>query len=196
VGKDNSSNSKNLTDFLHSTESRDSTVSTDSVDPLDSNNSAMESVRNKLKKELEELDEELNHKLPKEIQKAREFGDLRENAEYKAALERQSIVQARIMQIRQRLSEMDSIDISKLPKDRIAYGSEVVLYDIDRDEKITYRLVTSEESDPDKGLISTSSPIGQALMGREEGDEVKVKTPKGLRNFEISRLTTIHELGE
>jgi transcription elongation factor GreA len=156
----------------------------------------MESVRNKLKKELEELDEELNHKLPKEIQKAREFGDLRENAEYKAALERQSIVQARIMQIRQRLSEMDSIDISKLPKDRIAYGSEVVLYDIDRDEKITYRLVTSEESDPDKGLISTSSPIGQALMGREEGDEVKVKTPKGLRNFEISRLTTIHELGE
>ncbi len=156
----------------------------------------METVKEKLKSELEELDEELNHKLPKEIQKAREFGDLRENAEYKAALERQSIVQARIMQIRQRLSEMDSIDVSKLPTDRIAYGSEVVLYDLDRDEKITYRLVTSEESDPDKGLISTSSPIGQALMGKEEGDEVTVKTPKGIRNFEISRLTTIHEQGE
>lgn len=153
----------------------------------------MELIREKLKNELEQLDEELNHKLPKEIQKAREFGDLRENAEYKAAMERQSMVQARIYQIRQRLSEMESIDINKLPKDRIAYGSKVVLYDLDRDEKVTYKLVTSEESDPDNGLISTSSPIGQALMGREEGDEIKVKTPKGLRNFEISRLTTIHE---
>lgn len=153
----------------------------------------MESIKEKLKNELEQLDDELNHKIPKEIQTAREWGDLRENAEYKAALERQTMVQARIMQIRQRLSEMDSIDVSKLPTDRIAYGSKVVLYDLDRDEKITYRLVTSEESDPDNGLISTSSPIGQALMGKEEGDEVKVKTPKGLRNFEISRLTTIHE---
>lgn len=153
----------------------------------------METVRQKLKQELEELEEELHFKLPKEIQKAREFGDLRENAEYKAALERQSIVNARIMQIRQRLSEVESIDVSKLPKDRIAYGSEVVLYDLDRDEKVNYKLVTSEESDPDKGLISTASPIGQALMGKEEGDEVKVKTPKGWRNFEISRLTTIHD---
>jgi transcription elongation factor GreA len=156
----------------------------------------MELIREKLKNELEQLDEELNHKLPKEIQKAREFGDLRENAEYKAAMERQSMVQARIYQIRQRLTEMESIDINKLPKDRIAYGSKVVLYDLDRDEKITYKLVTSEESDPDNGLISTSSPIGQALMGREEGDEVKVKTPKGMRNFEISKLTTIHEQAE
>ena len=153
----------------------------------------MELVRKKLQEELQKLDEELNHKLPKEIQKAREWGDLKENAEYKAAMERQSMVQARIYQIRQRLSEMESIDINKLPKDRIAYGSKVVLYDLDRDEKVTYKLVTSEESDPDNGLISTSSPIGQALMGREEGDEVKVKTPKGMRNFEISRLTTIHE---
>lgn len=156
----------------------------------------METVKKKLQAELEMLDDELNHKIPKEIQTAREWGDLRENAEYKAALERQTMVQARIMQIRQRLSEMDSIDISKLPTDRIAYGSEVVLYDLDRDEKVTYRLVTSEESDPDKGLISTSSPIGQALMGKEEGDEVTVKTPKGIRNFEISRLKTIHEQGE
>lgn len=153
----------------------------------------MEAVKQKLKEELEELEEELHFKLPKEIQKAREYGDLRENAEYKAALERQSIVQARIMQLRQRLSEVDSIDVSRLPTDRIAYGSKVDLYDLDRDEKVSYKLVSSEESDPDKGLISTASPIGQALMGKEEGDEVKVKTPKGWRNFEISRLTTIHE---
>ncbi|HXF42367.1 MAG TPA: transcription elongation factor GreA [Pyrinomonadaceae bacterium] len=153
----------------------------------------METVIKKLQDELNELEEELHLKLPKEIQKAREFGDLRENAEYKAALERQSIVQARILQIRQRLSEIESIDVSRIPKDRVAYGSTVVLYDLDKDEKITYRLVHSEESDPENGKISTVSPIGQALMGREEGDEVKVKTPTGWRRFEISRLTTIHE---
>lgn len=153
----------------------------------------MREIREKLQAELNELDEELQKKLPKEIQKAREFGDLRENAEYKAALERQSIVQARIMQIRKRLSELDSIDLSKIPTDRAAYGSEVVVYDIEREEKMTYILVTSEESDPDNGKISTVSPIGQALMGREEGDEVKVKTPTGWRNFEIVSLKTIHE---
>jgi transcription elongation factor GreA len=156
----------------------------------------MEEVKAKLKAELDELENELHFKLPKEIQKAREFGDLRENAEYKAAMERQSIVQARIMQVRQRLGEVESIDISKIPTDSAAYGSTVVLYDVDKDEKVTYRLVTSEESDPDKGLISTVSPIGQALMGKEEGDEVKVKTPGGFRNFEVSRLTTIHDSDE
>ena len=156
----------------------------------------MEVVIKKLKDELDKLEEELHFRLPKEIQKAREFGDLRENAEYKAAMERQSIVQARIMQVRQRLGEVEAIDLTKIPMDTIAYGSTVVLYDIDKEEKVTYRLVTSEESDPDKGLISTVSPIGQALMGKEEGDEVKVKTPSGWRNFEISRLTTIHEQGE
>jgi len=153
----------------------------------------MEEVKAKLQAELEALEDELHHKLPKEIQKAREFGDLRENAEYKAALERQSIVQARLRQIHQRLSEVKSIDLSKIPTDRIAYGSRVVLYDLDRDEKVTYELVTSEESNPDNGFISTVSPIGQALMGKEEGDTVKVKTPTGWRNFEVSRITTIHE---
>ncbi len=153
----------------------------------------MEDVKKKLKAELDELEQELHFKLPKEIQKAREFGDLRENAEYKAAMERQSIVQARISQIQLRMSEVESIDLSKIPQDRVAYGSEVVLFDIEREEKVSYKLVTSEESDPDNGLISTVSPIGQALMGREEGDEVKVKTPNGWRNFEISRLTTIHD---
>jgi len=153
----------------------------------------MREVRKKLKKELEKLEEELHHKLPKEIRKAREFGDLRENAEYKAAMERQSFVSARIGQLMQRIREVNSIDVSKLPTDLIAYGSKVVLYDLDRDEEIEYKLVTSEESDPDKGLISTLSPIGQSLMGREEGDEVRVKTPKGWRNFEVARLETIHD---
>ena len=100
------------------------------------------------------------------------------------------------MQVRQRLNEVQSIDLSKIPTDRIAYGSSVVLYDLDKDEKVNYKLVTSEESDPENGLISTVSPIGQALMGKEEGDEVKVKTPTGWRNFEISRLTTIHDQQE
>jgi transcription elongation factor GreA len=153
----------------------------------------MEEVKAKLQAELASLEDELHFKLPKEIQKAREFGDLRENAEYKAALERQSIVQARIMQIHQRLSEVKSIDLSKIPEDRIAYGTTVVLYDMDKDEKVTYELVTSDESDPGKGFISTVSPIGQALMGKEEGDAVKVKTPTGWRNFEISRIKTIHD---
>ena len=156
----------------------------------------MEKVKAKLRGELDALEEELHFRLPKEIQKAREFGDLRENAEYKAAMERQSIVQARIMQVRQRLSEVETIDLTKIPTDSIAYGSRVVLYDMDRDEKVTYRLVTSEESDPDNGLISTISPIGQALMGKTEGDEIKVKTPSGWRNFEISRLRTIHDKDE
>ena len=153
----------------------------------------MEDIKNKLKAQIEELEHELNFKLPKVIQHAREFGDLSENAEYKAAKERQTFVQARVSLLHQRLLEVESIDVSKIPTDRIAYGSVVTLFDIDKEEKITYELVTSEESDPDKGKISTVSPIGQALMGKEEGDEVKVKTPNGWKNFEISRLTTIHE---
>lgn len=154
----------------------------------------MEAVRAKLRKELSDLEDELHKRLPKEIQKAREFGDLRENAEYKAAMERQSFVSARIGQLMQRLSEVDSIDISSLPTDRAAYGSHVVLFDLDREMEIKYELVTSEEGDPDNGKISTSSPIGQALMGKEEGDSVRVKTPKGWRNFEIADLQTIHDL--
>jgi transcription elongation factor GreA len=153
----------------------------------------MEDVKAKLQEELALLEEELHFKLPKEIQKAREFGDLRENAEYKAALERQSIVKARMRQILDRIDEVQSIDVSKIPTDRAAYGSSVVLYDLDKDEKVTYKLVTSEESEPETGKISTVSPIGQALMGKQEGDTVKVKTPTGIRNFEIARLTTIHE---
>lgn len=153
----------------------------------------MEAVRKKLKAELADLEEELHKKLPKEIQKAREFGDLRENAEYKAALERQSVVSARIGQLMQRISEIESIDISSLPEDRVAYGSTVLLFNLDTEEEVEYKLLTSEEADPENGIISTSTPIGQALIGKEEGDEVRVKTPKGWKNFEIAGLKTIHE---
>jgi transcription elongation factor GreA len=152
-----------------------------------------QNVKDRLQAELDELDTELRVHLPQQIKTAKEWGDLRENAEYHAALARQQFVQARIRDLRQRLSEVSSIDVSKLPHDKIAYGSTVVLYDPERDEEVTYRLVTAEESDPPGGLISTSSPIGRSLMGREEGDEVKVTTPGGARNFEIRRLTTIHD---
>ncbi|MDT7806814.1 MAG: transcription elongation factor GreA [Acidobacteriota bacterium] len=152
-----------------------------------------EVVKRKLRQELEELDQELRVQLPQQIKTAKEWGDLRENAEYHAALARQQFVQARIQQLRQRLSEVASIDISKVPHGRAAYGSTLVLYDSEREEEVTYRLVTPEESDPAGGLISTTSPVGRSLMGREEGDEVTVRTPAGSRNFEIKKLTTLHD---
>lgn len=152
-----------------------------------------EVIKQKLRDELEQLESELRVHLPREIKRALEFGDLRENSEYKAALERQSFVRARIGQLRQRISEISSIDLSNIPRDRAAYGSTLVLYDPEREEEMTYRLVTSEESDPAAGLISTTSPIGRSLMGREEGDEVKVTTPAGARQFEIRRLRTLHD---
>jgi transcription elongation factor GreA len=131
--------------------------------------------------------------LPKEIKRALEFGDLRENAEYRAALDRQNIVKARIRELRQRISEVGSIDLSKIPHDKAGYGSTLVLLDTERGEEVTYRLVTPEESDPSAGLISTMSPVGRSLLGKEEGDEVTVRTPAGARSFEIKRLTTIHD---
>lgn len=142
---------------------------------------------------MDELDNELRVHLPKEIKRALEFGDLRENAEYRAALDRQEMVKARISQLRQRISEIASIDLSQIPRDRAAYGSTLLLFDGERDEEVTYRLVTAEESDPQAGLISTTSPVGKSLMGKEEGDEVTVRTPAGARNFEIRRLTTLHD---
>ena len=150
-------------------------------------------IRDRLQAELDELDTELRVHLPKEIKRALEFGDLRENAEYRAALDRQEMVKARISQLRQRLSEVASIDITKVPHGKAAYGSTLVLYDAEREEEVTYRLVTPEESDPQGGLISTTSPVGRSLMGKEEGDEVVVRTPAGARNFEIRRLTTLHD---
>ena len=142
---------------------------------------------------MDELDNELRVRLPQEIKRAREFGDLRENSEYQTALQRQSFVKARIRELRQRMSEVASIDLSKLPHDKAAYGSTLLLYDSERKEEVTYRLVTPEESDPQNGLISTVSPIGRSLIGKEEGDEVTVTTPAGSRRFEIKRLKTLHD---
>jgi len=150
-------------------------------------------IKQKLQNELDELETELRIHLPKEIKRALEFGDLRENAEYRAALDRQEMVKARISQLRQRISEIASIDVSQIPRDRAAYGSTLLLFDGEKDEEVTYRLVTAEESDPQAGLISTTSPVGRSLMGKEEGDEVIVRTPAGARTFEIRRLTTLHD---
>ena len=150
-------------------------------------------IKQKLQAELDELESELRVHLPKEIKRALEFGDLRENAEYRAALDRQNIVKARIVELRQRISEIGSIDLSKVPRDRAGYGSTLLLYDSERGEEVTYRLVTPEESDPQAGMISTMSPVGKSLLGKEEGDEVNVRTPAGARTFEIKRLTTIHD---
>lgn len=150
-------------------------------------------IKNRLQSELDGLESELRIHLPKEIKRALEFGDLRENAEYRAALDRQNMVKARIVELRQRISEIASIDLSKVSRDKVGYGSTVILYDSERDEEVTYRLVTPEESDPQAGFISTMSPVGKSLLGKEEGDEVTVRTPAGARTFEIKRLTTIHD---
>lgn len=150
-------------------------------------------IKIKLQSELDELESELRVHLPKEIKRALEFGDLRENSEYRAALDRQNVVKARIVELRQRISEISSIDLSKISQDKAGYGSTLTLFDGERDQEVTYRLVTPEESDPQQGLISTTSPVGKSLMGKEEGDEVVVRTPAGARNFEIRHLKTIHE---
>jgi transcription elongation factor GreA len=149
-------------------------------------------IKQRLQGELDELESELRVHLPKEIKRALEFGDLRENSEYRAALDRQNVVKARIVELRQRISEISSIDLSRISRDKAGYGSTLVLFDSEKDEEVTYRLVTPEESDPQNGLISTTSPVGRSLMGKEEGDEVVVLTPAGARNFEVRRLMTIH----
>lgn len=152
-----------------------------------------EDIKQRLQLELDELESELRVHLPKEIKRALEFGDLRENSEYRAALDRQNMVKARIVELRQRISEIASIDLKRVPRDKASYGSTLILFDAERDEEVTYRLVTPEESDPQKGLISTTSPVGRSLMGKTEGDEVVVRTPAGARNFEVRRMTTLHD---
>jgi transcription elongation factor GreA len=138
------------------------------------------------------LEKELKTELPKEIQRAREFGDLRENAEYKAAKERQVFLNARIGQLKKRVAEISLINIDKIPHDKVAFGSTVYLQE-KTGEKMTYQLVMPEDADGEKGWISTASPIGRALVGKEEGDEVRVPTPNGVRVFEVLKLTTMHD---
>jgi transcription elongation factor GreA len=148
--------------------------------------------KEKIITELRTLEHELSVELPRALRVAAALGDLSENAEYKSARERQDFVRARVRQLREQLARLSSIDVSRLPRDRASYGSTVVLRDIDRSSDVTYRLVSQEEADYEQGLISTSSPIGQSLLNKQEGDEIKVRTPSGVRNFEVISLTTIH----
>jgi transcription elongation factor GreA len=153
----------------------------------------MEELKKRLQEEIAALEYELRNELPKEILKARAHGDLRENAEFHAAKERQRFVDARLSQLKQRLGEVSMVDVTKIPRDRVGLGSTVHVLDITKDEEITYKLVTSEEADAAKGLISTNSPIGRGLIGKQVGDEVKVAIPGGSRTMEILKLTTIHD---
>jgi transcription elongation factor GreA len=153
----------------------------------------MEDVKKKLQEEISTLEHELHVELPKEILKARAHGDLSENAEYHAAKERQGYVNARLGQLKKRMGEWSMVDMSKIPHDRVGLGSEVVLLDTRKDEEIKYKLVTSEETDTSKGWISTGSPIGRGLIGKQVGDEVLIQIPGGTREFEILKLTTIHD---
>lgn len=151
------------------------------------------SIVQKLQQEIQALEHELTHELPQELKKARAHGDLSENAEYIMAKQRQDYVGARLAQLKKRMADLSLVNVNNIPKDRIAFGSQVVLYDVDKDVEINYRLVTSEESDVGKGWISTTSPIGKSLMGKKVGDEVSVSTPNGVREFEIRSVLTIHE---
>jgi transcription elongation factor GreA len=153
----------------------------------------MEELKRKLEAEIAALDMELRVDLPREISKARAHGDLSENAEYHAAKERQGIVNARLGQLRARLRELSMIDMNRIPRDRVGLGSTVVVLDSKKDEEITYKLVTSEDADVANGKISTTSPIGRGLLGKQVGDTVRVEIPGGVREMEILQLVTIHE---
>jgi len=150
----------------------------------------------RLEDELKALEKEYRHELPKDIQKAVAMGDLRENAEYKAALERQQYVRARIGQVQNQLKTLAMVDLSALPKDRAALGSTVGLFDAEADREITYELVIPEEAEFSKGMVSVNSPIGKALLGRQEGDEVTIRIPAGTRVYEIIKLQTLHDKEE
>jgi transcription elongation factor GreA len=146
----------------------------------------------KFEDEIQALNHELKLELPKDIKRARELGDLSENAEYSAAKERQRLVEARISMLRKRVSEIALINVDRIPKDRAGFGSTVHVVETNG-EKLVFQLVMPEDADASKGLISTTSPIGRAFLNKEEGDSVKVATPGGTREFEIVKLQTIHD---
>ena len=140
------------------------------------------------------LEHELKHELPKEIQRARELGDLRENAEYHAAKERQTFVQARVSMLRERVAQIQLMNLDRIPVDKAGFGSRLTI--IERGQELIFELVMPEDADPDRGLISVASPVGRALVGKEEGDAVTVPTPGGVRKIEIVRLVTVHAEAE
>lgn len=157
----------------------------------------MKEIKKALETKIRKLEREFQEELPKALQKARELGDLRENAEYQTAKDRQGFVRLEIAQLKDRLAKLSLVNLDKIPEGKVSYGSTVTLFDLDKEEEVTYRLVTSEEADVNKGLISTGSPIGKSLMGRTEGDEVTIRTPRGgVKQYEIVRLITIHDQPE
>ena len=156
----------------------------------------MKDVRKKLQDELNLIERELRVDLPKEILRAREHGDLSENAEFKAAKERQSYLEGKKANLQARLASLSLINLEKIPHDRVAYGSRVVLYDCSAEKEVRYTLVSPEESDIVQGLISISSPIGRSLIGKAEGEEVTIVTPSGNKDYEIRSLITIHDIVE
>jgi transcription elongation factor GreA len=149
----------------------------------------------KFEDEIDALNRELKLELPKEIRRARELGDLSENAEYHAAKERQRLVEARISMLQKRASELALMNVDRIPRDRAAFGSTLHVVD-GNGEKLVFQLVMPEDADAAKGFISTASPIGRALINKEPGDAVKVSTPGGTREFEIVKLITIHDEAE
>jgi transcription elongation factor GreA len=154
--------------------------------------SVKDRILKKFNDEIQTLDRELKLELPQEIKRARELGDLRENAEYAAAKERQRLVEARISMLQKRVSEISLMNVDRIPDDRVGFGSTLHVVE-STGEKLVFQLVLPEDSDATKGLISTTSPIGRALLNKEEGDSVKVVTPGGTREFEILKLFTIHD---
>jgi transcription elongation factor GreA len=151
-----------------------------------------ERILKRFNDEIAALERELKVDLPKEIQRAREYGDLRENAEYKAAKERQEIVNARIAMLKKRVGEISLVNLDRIPRDRAGFGSTVHLRD-ENGDTIVYQLVMPEDANAERGMISTSSPIGRAILNKEAGDEINVTTPNGARTFELVKLTTIHD---
>jgi transcription elongation factor GreA len=150
-------------------------------------------IKRKLQEEINALEYELIHELPKEIKKAAALGDLSENAEYHMAKQRQEYVKARVRQLGKRLADLSLINMNNIPRDKVGLGSTVKVYDNTKNEEVEYKLVTSEESDVAAGKISTTSPIGRALLNKKVGDEAVVVTPNGKRELEILSLSTIHD---
>ena len=153
----------------------------------------MDDLKRKLQEEIATIESELRVELPREIARARAHGDLSENAEYAAANERQRYLDARLAQLKKRMRDFSMVDLSRIPKGKVGLGSEVTVLDVTKDEELTFKLVTSEEADAARGLISTTSPIGRGLIGKEVGDAVRIQIPGGIRDLEIIRLTTIHD---
>ncbi|HEX3742260.1 MAG TPA: transcription elongation factor GreA [Terriglobales bacterium] len=152
-----------------------------------------EHIKRKLQDEINALEHELVHELPKEIKKAAALGDLSENAEYHMAKQRQEFVKARVRQLGKRLADLSMVNMNNIPKDKVGLGSTVKVYDNTKNEEIEYNIVTSEESDVATGKISTTSPIGRALLNKKVGDSAMVVTPNGNRELEILKFTTIHD---